>query len=85
MNARGEAGSIVLLACDGGERYLDTYYDDAWLQAQGHDIAPHLRWLEQACRTGAWQEAGAASRGADPVHQGGGPGTRYFEEDPIFP
>src|SRR5262249_38991002 len=57
MNARRETGSIVLLACDGGERYLDTYYDDAWLAAQGHDIVPHLRFLERACRTGAWEEA----------------------------
>ena len=35
MAARGEAGAIVTLLCDPGERYLDTYYNDAWLAAGG--------------------------------------------------
>jgi cysteine synthase A len=35
MRGRGDAGSIVTLLCDGGERYAATYYDDAWLAAQG--------------------------------------------------
>lgn len=35
MKARGESGSLVTLICDGGERYLDTYYNDAWLAEQG--------------------------------------------------
>jgi cysteine synthase A len=38
MKAKGETGAVVTLICDGGERYLDTYYDDAWLAAQG--LAP---------------------------------------------
>ncbi len=49
MAERGEAGSIVTLACDGGERYLDTYYNDAWLVANGYDIAPHIARLTRAC------------------------------------
>ncbi|HEU0114287.1 MAG TPA: PLP-dependent cysteine synthase family protein [Thermomicrobiales bacterium] len=40
MAARGEAGSIVTLACDPGERYLDTYYCDAWLAQSGYDTVP---------------------------------------------
>jgi cysteine synthase A len=32
LNA-GESGSIVSLICDGGERYADTYYNDAWTSA----------------------------------------------------
>jgi cysteine synthase A len=39
MKARGEAGSIVSLLCDSGERYRTTYYDDAWYAAQGIAIA----------------------------------------------
>jgi cysteine synthase A len=39
MKAKGEAGAVVTLICDGGERYLDTYYNDAWLAAQGFDLA----------------------------------------------
>lgn len=31
MQANGEEGSIVSLICDSGERYLNTYYDPAWL------------------------------------------------------
>ena len=41
MKAKGQTGAVVTLICDGGERYLDTYYDDAWMAAQGHDLAPH--------------------------------------------
>jgi cysteine synthase A len=47
MVAAGETGSIVLLAGDAGDRYLDTYYDDAWLAANGYDIAPFLERLGQ--------------------------------------
>ena len=54
LRARGEAGSIVTLACDGGERYLDTYYSDAWLSTQGHDIGPWLDRLNAACDSGSW-------------------------------
>jgi len=36
MKARGETGAVVTLICDGGERYLDTYYNDAWMTAQGY-------------------------------------------------
>ena len=57
MHAAGQAGSIVTLACDGGERYLDTYYSDAWLKAQGHDIAPWIERLDAACDSGHWPAA----------------------------
>ena len=59
MNARGETGSIVTLACDGGERYLDTLYDDDWLQANGHDIAPWLQQFKDTCAHGRWADPAA--------------------------
>ncbi len=31
MRARGEQGAILSLLCDAGERYLPTYYDEAWV------------------------------------------------------
>ena len=37
MAARGEAGSIVTLICDAGERYHDTLFAPDWLAAQGLD------------------------------------------------
>ncbi|MEQ8558392.1 MAG: PLP-dependent cysteine synthase family protein [Henriciella sp.] len=43
MRETGQAGSIATLICDGGERYLDTYYDAGWLEKQGLDLAPHLK------------------------------------------
>ena len=46
MRAAGRTGSVVTLICDGGERYLDTYYDAAWLAREGLDLAPHLETLE---------------------------------------
>ncbi len=40
MLAAGEAGSLVTLICDSGERYINTYHSDAWLQANGLDPSP---------------------------------------------
>jgi cysteine synthase A len=56
MRASGRTGSVVTLLCDGGERYSHTYYDDAWLAAQGLDIAPYLDTLEKFAQTGDWAE-----------------------------
>jgi len=47
MRAAGETGSIVTLICDGGERYGETYYNDAWLIQNGFDITPEVDRLEQ--------------------------------------
>ena len=29
---KGQKGSIVSVMCDGGDRYLDTYYDPNWVR-----------------------------------------------------
>jgi cysteine synthase A len=54
MHADGQAGSVVTLICDGGSRYLDTYFDDGWLADHGYDISPHLEVLERVFETGVW-------------------------------
>ena len=59
MRARGETGSVVTLICDGGERYVHTYYDDDWLAAQHIDIAPYTETLRAFARTGEWSEPGS--------------------------
>ncbi|QYX56913.1 PLP-dependent cysteine synthase family protein [Roseovarius sp. SCSIO 43702] len=46
MVARGERGSVVTLMCDGGERYLDTYYDADWVARCIGDVRPYLETLE---------------------------------------
>jgi cysteine synthase len=56
MVAAGETGSVVTLLCDGGERYVNTYYDDGWLAGQGLDIAPHLARMNGFLSTGRWDE-----------------------------
>ena len=42
MRERGDAGSIVSLLCDRGERYDETLFDREWLAQQGVDPAPAL-------------------------------------------
>ncbi|MDO6415164.1 PLP-dependent cysteine synthase family protein [Sphingomonas sp. BIUV-7] len=39
MAAAGEAGSIVSILCDDGNRYASTYFDDDWVAASGLDLA----------------------------------------------
>ncbi|MFC3110052.1 PLP-dependent cysteine synthase family protein [Undibacterium arcticum] len=38
MRTRDEAGSIVAILCDGGDRYLHSYYNRDWLSANGFEI-----------------------------------------------
>lgn len=36
----GESGSVVTLLCDRAERYTETYYNPAWVAAQGMEPGP---------------------------------------------
>ena len=54
MKTTGQAGSLVTLICDSGERYADTYYSDEWLAEKGIDIAPHVAMLEDFLDGGAF-------------------------------
>ncbi|HVW93231.1 MAG TPA: PLP-dependent cysteine synthase family protein [Devosia sp.] len=47
MMRAGRTGSLVTLICDSGERYATTYYDSAWLAANGLDIAPYRAQVER--------------------------------------
>ncbi|WP_068080982.1 PLP-dependent cysteine synthase family protein [Polycladidibacter stylochi] len=47
MRTKGQRGSIVTLICDSGERYLDTLYDDGWLDEQKLDLAPYMQRLQE--------------------------------------
>lgn len=46
LNAAGKSGSVVSMLCDGGERYLDSYYNDAWLKQKGFDLGPYRTQLD---------------------------------------
>ena len=52
MVRNGEAGSVVTLLCDSGERYRSTHFDDAWLQRRGIDIKPAEDAMERFFETG---------------------------------
>lgn len=54
MLAAGRTGSVVTLICDGGERYADTYYSDAWVASQGLDLAPPARVIREFLDGGGW-------------------------------
>ncbi len=56
MAARGEAGSIVSILCDDGERYRSSYFNDVWVAEQGLDIAPYERRMDRFFDTGLWDE-----------------------------
>lgn len=53
MHAAGQQGSIVTLLCDSGERYASTYYDDAWLAAQGYDLPALIAQIAATAEQGA--------------------------------
>jgi cysteine synthase A len=56
MVAQGRTGSVVTLLCDPGDRYLDKYYSDAWLEEQGLDIEPHAKAIGTFLATGHWPD-----------------------------
>ncbi|WP_020393963.1 PLP-dependent cysteine synthase family protein [Thiolinea disciformis] len=45
MRESGKQGSIVTLLCDSGERYLETYYNPAWIQQQFGDYSRYAQEL----------------------------------------
>jgi len=56
VHQQTRTGSVVSLICDHGERYLHTYYNEAWLQENGYHIEPYLAQLEHFYHTGVWLE-----------------------------
>jgi cysteine synthase A len=56
MQESGQNGSIVTLACDPGDRYSDTYFDQNWLSENGHNIAPYREMLLAFIKTGKWNQ-----------------------------
>ena len=56
MVARGESGAIVTLLCDAGERYRHTYFDDAWLAAQGLECGAESDAIDALIERGEWPD-----------------------------
>ncbi|QLG86885.1 PLP-dependent cysteine synthase family protein [Chitinibacter bivalviorum] len=53
MQAKGQAGSIVTLLCDSGERYAQTYYSAEWLTQNGFDLSAALAQISSSCEHGS--------------------------------
>jgi cysteine synthase A len=56
MAARGEAGSIVSILCDSGERYASTLYNDRWLAEHAPTVKVHEARMAHFLATGSWPE-----------------------------
>jgi cysteine synthase A len=56
MHQKTELGSVVTMICDPGDRYLDTYYSQEWLNDNGYDTAPYVEQMERFFETGKWNE-----------------------------
>jgi len=54
MRAAGNAGSIVTLLCDSGDRYAGTYFDDSWVAGQGWDLSPFRLAVREFMADGRW-------------------------------
>jgi cysteine synthase A len=57
MAVAGEPGSIVTLLCDAGERYRHTYFDDAWLAANGLQCDAECEAMDALLDHGRWPDA----------------------------
>ncbi|HJE60707.1 MAG TPA: PLP-dependent cysteine synthase family protein [Nocardiopsis listeri] len=62
MLSNGQKGSVVMLMCDQGERYMHSYYDDKWVeQTLRLNLEPYTKALEDFLSTGNWEEPVAAT------------------------
>jgi cysteine synthase len=72
----GRSGSVVTLLCDDGQRYRHSYYDEAWLQAQGLSCQAETQALHAMLDGGRWpQDLAATLRQAGPAPGSNQPGT----------
>ena len=56
LHAEGRSASVVLILCDGGERYAHSYYNPAWLAQQGIDPEPDEASLRALVERGEPQD-----------------------------
>ncbi|HEY4389549.1 MAG TPA: hypothetical protein VGN34_34340, partial [Ktedonobacteraceae bacterium] len=51
MERLQQRGSIVIIGCDAGELYRDTYYNAQWLSENGIDIQPYFTQMRRFITT----------------------------------
>ena len=47
MKKRKEKGSLIMLLCDSGDRYLKTYYNPTWINNNGYSLEPYYSELSR--------------------------------------
>jgi cysteine synthase len=52
MHLAGEAGSIVMILCDSGDRYQGTYYNEAWLAGNGLALGTSVQDIAACAQSG---------------------------------
>lgn len=67
MLQAGLKGSVATLICDSAARYVETYYDDDWLAAQGIDSRPAEAALRSFLATGRPAEFEASTHYVDRI------------------
>lgn len=55
MQLENKSGSIVTLLCDSGERYLDTYHDQVWLENNFDNFESYICALKRFQKTGLFE------------------------------
>lgn len=55
MARQQQSGSVVILGCDAGELYRDTYYNPQWLHDQNIALDTHLTQLRRFVAEGVWR------------------------------
>ena len=58
----GVSGSVVTLLADSGERYHNTYFNDAWVSDHGLESPAAVATLTEFERSGTWTDTRAAAR-----------------------
>ena len=56
-HSAGQAGTIATVICDRGDRYADTYYNPAWVEAKGLQWHSLAQPLAAAWQSGQWPDA----------------------------
>ncbi|MCP5463784.1 MAG: PLP-dependent cysteine synthase family protein [Deltaproteobacteria bacterium] len=46
MKTKKQKGSVVMMICDAGDLYLDTYYNNEWLKKNGIKIDPEIKKIQ---------------------------------------
>ena len=62
MRDQGQTGSIVTILCDSGQRYSNTYFNQAWLAASG------MACSAESAAVRGWMDSATVPQGLNAAH-----------------